>query len=480
MTPITKKTYSIQSQLLKSLLLGLPLLWLVITAISVWRLSHEINEINDTQITQLARYLIGISQDVNLHLTNPSDQPRILNLKNGLLSGDLGDAEEDYMGFAIWDQNGKLLIADENGQHFIFLPKQHGFLENASEYQELNPFSHAWRLFYVHDDATHHVIAIGQNLKSRQEIIYKSLAIQITPAVIGILLLIILTWSAVQRGFAPLKRISDMLTTRSPEDKTPLSVDVPLEIQPLVNALNGLFDKITDTLEREKRFTADASHELRSPLTAIKLQTDVLQQTILQANLTDSQTDALLSHCLQISQSNERANRLVEQLLILAKLAPQQGLDRQSFAPIDWLTLSDEVLSEVNRRAREKNSQLRREVIVAPAEVLPLAGNATLMSILLRNLLDNAIRYMPEHTTITLILDKDVIAVIDNGHGVAPADLARLSERFFRPAGQQEIGSGLGLSIVQRIAELHDLQIAMQNIEDNGSICGFKVSVFNR
>lgn len=478
MPNVTNNSVSIQRQLLKSLLIGLPIVWLVVTSVSVWRLSHEINEINDTQITQLARYLIAISQDVNLQRANAVSPPKILDLNHGLLSGDLGDAEEDYMGFAIWDQHGQLLIADEDGQQFTFLPTQHGFLEGASEYQELNPFSHSWRLFYAHNDTSHHVVAIGQNLKSRQEIIYKSLAIQIIPSLIGVLLLIMLTWLAVQRGFAPLKRISDLLTTRSLEDKNPLSVDVPVEVQPLVSALNDLFDKVADTLEREKRFTADASHELRSPLTAIKLQTDVLEQIILQSNLTDSQTDALLSHCLQIKHSNERANRLVEQLLILAKLAPKQEIDTQHFAHIDWLALSDEVLSEVNRHARQKNSQLRRKLLVAPAEVLPLAGNATLIGILLRNLLDNAIRYTPEHSTITLVLDHDAIYVIDNGQGVAPADLARLSERFFRPAGQQEIGSGLGLSIVQRIAQLHHLTIAMQNILVDGKICGFQVGIF--
>ena len=88
MTPATQKAYSIQRQLLNSLLIGLPIIWLSITLISVWRLSHEINEINDTQITQLARYLIGISQDVKLHLANPANAPKILNLENGLLSGD--------------------------------------------------------------------------------------------------------------------------------------------------------------------------------------------------------------------------------------------------------------------------------------------------------------------------------------------------------------------------------------------------------
>ena len=478
MTTATHPTYSIQRQLLKSLLIGLPILWLVITSISVWRLSHEINEINDTQITQLARYLIGISQEVDLQQNSQSNHAKIFNLKNGLLSGDLGEAEEGYMGFAIWDKQGKLLMADEDGQQFSFLPSHHGFLDNSLQYQELNPFSHSWRLFYVHDDATQHVVAIGQNLKSRQEIIYKSIAIQIVPSLVGVFLLVILTWLAVKKGFTPLRRISDSLAVREPEDKTPLGVNVPIEIQPLVTALNGLFHKVADTLEREKRFTADASHELRSPLTAIKLQTDVLQQTILQANLTDAQTDELLSHCQQISHSNERATRLVEQLLILAKLAPTQGLDSNTFEPIDWIKLSDEVLSDVNLHAREKNSQLRRNILVDSGEVLPLKGNATLMGLMLRNLLDNAIRYTPAHTVITLVLDRNVIKVIDTGQGVSANDLARLSERFFRPAGQQEIGSGLGLSIVRRIAQLHHLNIAMQNIEDNGKICGFKVSIF--
>lgn len=476
-------TYSIQKRLLTSLLLGLPLLWLIVTSISVWRLAHEINEINDTQITQLARYLIGISQAVDLTARDNEISPKIFNLKSDLLSGDLGEAEDDYMGFAVWDKRGKLLMADDNGRYFSFLPNHHGFLDNASKYQELNPFSHTWRLFYVHDAATQHVVAIGQNLKSRQEIIYKSLAIQLIPALIGIALLIVLTWVAVRRGFAPLNKISLALTRRDPQDKTPLSMAVPLEIQPLVQALNDLFDKVADALAREKRFTADASHELRSPLAAIKLQTDVLQQVLLHANLTDRQLDPLLNHVIKISGSADRASHLVEQLLILAKLAPQQGLDDAKFEKIDWMALSDEVLADVNRHAREKHSQLRRIVEIVEgvenetAPLLALTGNPVLIGLMLRNLLDNAIRYAPAHSLITLSLSSNAIKVIDTGNGVLEADLARLAERFYRPAGQNELGSGLGLSIVCRIAELHQLQVSMANVVDAGKIVGFEVTI---
>lgn len=166
---------------------------------------------------------------------------------------------------------------------------------------------------------------------------------------------------------------------------------------------------------------------------------------------------------------------MVEQLLVLAKLAPQQGLMADKLEPIDWLALSDRVLSQVNRNAREKHSQLKRDIISEP--ILPLQGNATLIELLIRNLLDNAIRYTPQGSIIRLQLETDKICVIDNGNGVKNEDLARLSERFFRPAGQTERGSGLGLSIVKRIAELHGLTVNMQNVIENNTVKGFQISL---
>lgn len=482
---VPSRPLSIQRQLLTTLLVGLPLLWLSLTSIVAWRLWHEISELNDTQITQLTRYLIGISQASRNDPARFGDTPEIFHLAGGEfvgdLGGDLGDSEDDYLGFAIWSSTGQLMLADDNGQHFRFFPNQQGFV--AADHgkqlrQVLNPFGHQWRLFYAKDTRTGRVIAVGQNYKSRQEVLYKSLTVQLIPALVGLVLFLVLVVVAVKRGFVPLNQVSRTLANRDPLDDKPLDVPVPSEIQPLVQALNALFIKVADTLAREQRFTADASHELRSPLTALKLQADVLSQQILQTGLSDAQEMALYQHSQKIQHGIERTEHLVEQLLTLAKLAPEQGLNPANIAPIDWLTLSDNVLSHVNRQAREKHSQLKRDIIpTTPEQILPLIGNATLLELLLRNLLDNAIRYTPAGSTIHLQLAQQAICVIDNGHGVTEADLARLTERFYRPAGQSVPGSGLGLSIVQRIAELHGLTLQVANVLDQGAIAGFAVTI---
>ena len=489
---------SIQQRLFISLLIGLPLLWLVTSSFIAWRLWHEINEMNDTQITQVVRYLMGISaddsdlkevdskdgipktgdsensdqedDDDDHHKQKSEQAAKIYNLKSKELSGDLGDAEDDYMGFAIWDKEGRLLMADENGQSFSFLPDQRGFIEEYnSAYQRLNPFSKRWRLFYAHDD--YHsddmhegrVIAIGQNLDSRREMIVEAMSVQVLPMLIGLLSLMILTIGLIRHGLMPLSQISAEVEQRKLQDDHPITADVPQEIQPLVTALNVLFVKVADTLAREQRFTADASHELRSPLAALKLQADLLQQQLLQLSGIENDSQ-LFYHTLKISDGIERATHLVDQLLVLAKIEPQQQLPPEQLERPDWLMLTDTVLSDVNRLAREKHIQLKRTVHCDnPADILPILINPVLFKLLIRNLLDNAIRYCPEGCQIELQLDTDSIKVVDNGLGVEPEQLARLSERFYRPAGQTQIGSGLGLSIANRIADLHNLTLAFAN-----------------
>ncbi len=483
---------SIQQRLLTSLLIGLPLLWVLTSSFIAWRLWHEINEMNDTQITQVARYLVGVTpkenKDKDDHEKDDSESrekhtAKIYNLDSKQLSGDLGNAKDDYMGFAIWDKKGRLVMADDNGQSFAFLPDQSGFLEEQdSAYQRLNPFSKRWRLFYVHDDHDDQhegrVIAVGQNLDSRQEMIVNAMSVQVLPMLIGLFAFMGLVVWLIRRGFMPLTQISGELEQRQPQDDSPITANVPKEIQPLVTALNVLFVKVADTLAREQRFTADASHELRSPLAALKLQADLLQQQILQLSGVEDDNQ-LFYHAQKISNGIERATHLVDQLLILAKIEPQQQLPPEQLENPDWLMLTDIVLSDVNRLAREKHIQLKRTVICdSPADILPILINPILFKLLIRNLLDNAIRYCPEGSLIELQLDTNTIRVIDNGLGVEPEQLTRLSERFYRPAGQSQLGSGLGLSIANRIAELHGLKLEFTNRSEPDT--GFIVTVRNK
>lgn len=523
---------SIQKRLLTYLLIGLPMLWLITSSITTWRLWHEIDEMNDTQIVQLARYIIETQRDIDLegeydlkqaatlnqtsealntadtdkeqtqseysehkrdkeedkdkhhdddehdhkkkkhHDEDDSKFAKIYTLNNTPLSieieGNLGNAKDDYIGFAIWDKSGRLLMADHNGQSFEFLADQQGFLEEHQHtYQRLNLFSKDWRLFYVHDDYANNkagrVIAVGQNLKSRRELIINTITVQLLPVLLGLLTFIGLVIWAVRQGFAPLRQISDELSARDLSDNRPIQADTPKEVQTLVNALNSLFIKVAEALEREQRFTADASHELRSPLTAIKLQIDLLKQQLLQYPNNENETQ-IFYHVQKISDGIDRANHLVEQLLTLAKLAPQQQLPEDQLQPADWIALTDEVLAEVNRSAREKFIQLKRHINSPDIHlILPIDINPTLFKIMLRNLLDNAIRYCPEHSTVEIQLNPDSIVIRDNGLGVTPENLTKISERFYRPAGQSQLGSGLGLSIVHQIAALHQLSVHFAN-----------------
>lgn len=523
---------SIQKRLLTYLLIGLPMLWLITSSITTWRLWHEIDEMNDTQIVQLARYIIETQRDIDLegeydlkqaatlnqtsealnttdtdkeqtqsdysehkrdkeedkdkhhdddkhdrkkkkhHDEDDSKFAKIYTLNNTPLSieieGNLGNAKDDYIGFAIWDKSGRLLMADHNGQSFEFLADQQGFLEEHQHtYQRLNLFSKDWRLFYVHDDYANNkagrVIAVGQNLKSRRELIINAITVQLLPVFLGLLTFIGLVIWAVRQGFAPLRQISDELSARDLSDNRPIQADTPKEVQTLVNALNSLFIKVAETLEREQRFTADASHELRSPLTAMKLQIDLLKQQLLQYPNNENEAQ-IFYHVQKISDGIDRANHLVEQLLTLAKLAPQQQLPEDQLQPADWIALTDEVLAEVNRSAREKFIQLKRHINGPDIRlILPIDINPTLFKIMLRNLLDNAIRYCPEHSTVEIQLNPDSIVIRDNGLGVTPENLTKISERFYRPAGQSQLGSGLGLSIVHQIAALHQLSVHFAN-----------------
>ena len=340
-----------------------------------------------------------------------------------------------------------------------------------SAYQRLNPFSRQWRLFYIHDDGLRHhegrVIAVGQNLKVRREMIAHTLQVQILPMFIGLLAFLGLVVWSVRRGFAPLTQISQTLSSHQLQDDSPIVVRSSLRSSAVSDGLNELFVKVADTLEREQRFTADASHELRSPLTALKLQIDLLQQKLIEQQIlqpkTNSIDDDIIYHTQRISEGIDRANHLVEQLLILAKLAPQQQLPKSELQRVDWLSLTDEVLAGCNRQAREKSIQLKRLVECESAEdILPIEVNPTLFKLLLRNLIDNAIRYDPKAVSL-IQLTPNSIKVIDNGFGAPPDQIHRLSERFYRPAGQSQRGSGLGLSIVHQIAELHGLQLQISN-----------------
>jgi two-component system sensor histidine kinase QseC len=265
-------------------------------------------------------------------------------------------------------------------------------------------------------------------------------------------LLALAAWWAVYSGVAPLRRLGEKLAMRQPQSLHPVVLaGAPSEMTPMLDELNGLFARIAELMESERRFTADAAHELRTPIAAIRTQAQV---ALGEADF------GLRRHALQSTlEGCDRATRLVEQLLTLSRLeagaAPQLG-------HLDLAALVRSVLAEQAIHALHKQQTLELDV---PPDACSVAGDATLLAVLVRNLIDNAVRYSPREATIKVAVTRSEsavqLSVQDSGPGIAEADRARIGERFFRVLGSGQGGSGLGWSIVRRIATVHGAEVRL-------------------
>ena len=426
---------SIRRRLLAYLSGGLLALWLATALASAAVALHEINEIADSQMSQLARSLMHVSP-----AGSAADLPPA------------GGAESSNNGFAIWAKHGTLQLADRYGREIPFQTAS-GFYNNRAAWQ-----GNAWRYLYLHDEHSGRTVAVSQRWKERLSTLTNALWVQLALTFLSLPLLLWLIARGIRRGLMPLDLLAGELGARNAQSLQPVSEKVPAETLPLVQSLNALLARVAESLAREQRFTADAAHELRSPLAALKVQAEVLAMS--------SDEAEQQHHLANIHESIDRANRLTEQLLTLARLDPIQALpDAQ---PIDWQHTAHQALQSVNLQAREKRVQLKLECACGFGQVFPPQGNEMLLQLMLRNLLDNAIRYSPPNSHVTLTLAANGLSVCDEGPGIAAEHLPRIRERFYRLPGQSQQGSGLGLSIVERIADLHGLRLDLVNADERG------------
>ncbi|MEY4762615.1 MAG: hypothetical protein RLZZ200_2471 [Pseudomonadota bacterium] len=315
-----------------------------------------------------------------------------------------------------------------------------------------------WRAFAVWN-ATHTVqVQLVQSPHLRQSLASETLVHLVTTILVLLLLAgLALRW-ILARTVKLVARIANAVAQRSPDDATPfIDPGAPAEVRPLLSALNGLLDRVGAKLASEQRFTADASHELRTPLAAIKTNAQAL------VGARNDEERALASSGLL--SSVDRCARVVDQLLALAR-ADAKGLtdrSRQAVTSLDELARAQvwELAEAASRRA-----------IALSLDAVPVSvkGDFSLLSILLRNLVDNAIRYTPVGGAVRVVVsDEDgcpVLSVTDSGPGIPRASREQVFERFFRLPGNSESGSGLGLSIVSRIATLHGATVSVGTAQD--------------
>jgi two-component system OmpR family sensor kinase len=273
-------------------------------------------------------------------------------------------------------------------------------------------------------------------------------------------------WWLINRSLAPVERMRRQVAGRVADDLSPLpDAGLPEEVLPLVSELNLLFGRVRLAFAAQKNFVADAAHELRSPLTALKLQAQALRRT-----QDDAGREAAIA---RLNEGIDRAIQLVGQLLVLAREEGERGATPQ-WQRIDLQDLARQVVADVLPQAQAK----RIDLGLATSDPVWVEGQPEPLHILLRNLLENAVKYSPEggqvDISLTMQEGKSCLAVEDGGPGIHEAERQRVFDRFYRTADTNAAGSGLGLAIVKAIAIRHGARVHLDRSERLG---GLKVEV---
>ena len=422
---------SLQRRLLLYLLVCAPVVWGVALLASAHRARHEVNELFDTQIIRLAL-------QVQATLVSAAAPGQMLHAPPSAGEADLRD-----LAIAVWNRQGQLLLVDREG---VQLPRR----ADASGFVDMQLGGESWRVYYLQAPNGEWLVAAGQRGDERNELVRDLVAGQLIPWLLVLpVLLLAMAW-AVKRALQPVRMLTRELRGRNADDLRPVPVtQAPQELQPMLQAMNGLFSRIESTLERERRFTADAAHELRTPLAVLRAQWDVLKRSSGEAERTQA--------AARLDAGMDRMDRLVTQMLALSRLEATERLPQAT--ELQWEPIVEQAVNDVLPLAERRRIELDCEWPDADTPALPVRGDNALMSVLLRNLLDNAVRYAPEGSTVRLRFGGGTLQVENDGPPLAPLMRAHLGERFRRIDGQSESGSGLGVSIVQRIAALHGLAL---------------------
>ena len=418
---------SIRQRLLLGLLVGLSLV-LGIAGYATYRQARaEVNALFDYQLQQAALAL------------------RRQNLLALAISGEAGEGEGDLL-VQIWDRGGGLLYVSRQDWELPFAT-QPGFADLLWRDQR-------WRLFALY--AGHRIVQVAQPARVRLRMSADIALRNLAPFLLLLPGMALVIWFGVGAGLRPLHRVASEIQQRRPGALEPVAAErLPAEITPLVHALNDLLARLAHTLDAQRQFVADAAHELRTPLTAVRLQAEMAQRATDPAERAET-LDQLRTGLL-------RASHLVEQLLAMARLdaAPTTGPVER----VDLLNLAKRVVAEFTPSADDR----RLDLGLLPSDAASVAGNPGEVRTLLGNLVENALRYTPADgrvdVQIQLVGNEAVLTVSDTGPGIPAAEQARVFDRFYRGADTVAPGGGLGLAIVQRIADRHRASIRLEDAE---------------
>jgi len=302
------------------------------------------------------------------------------------------------------------------------------------------------------------LVQVGETLEKRVDLANQIIKGVILPEFIILPIALALIWFALSRGLKPLVELQQHIRARRTDDLSPIdSSHVPEEIAPLVGSLNYMLERVSQSIRMQKRFIADAAHQMKTPLAGMRTQSELaLRQT---------SAEEIHRSLEQLAKSSESATRLVNQLLALAR-AENQSPQASPFLPIELSELARSVVQDWVQLSFTRRIDLGFE---QPGYPLMVEGNPTMLRELLGNLIDNALRYTPAGGAVTVRVRGDherrlaIMEVEDTGPGIAPSERGQVFERFYRILGSHTQGSGLGLAIVREIALQHGAEVEIYN-----------------
>jgi two-component system sensor histidine kinase QseC len=422
-------------------------IWAITGVLSYYQARREAEEFLDGHLALSARTLLAVARQ---------DSGRVGERMAGLdaLRRQPRGIYEPTLEFQIGRGDGSLLFRSGNAPA---LP-----LRGMSGFHDIERDGQAWRLYNLAPAEGDLRVQVAQAMDLRERAALEVAIQTILPVGAFLPLLLLLLYLSIRRGLKPLDELADEVSARTQDNLAALTNrTAPREAMPLVAAINRLLFRLGLTLENERRFTADAAHELRTPLAGVKTQAQVALL---------SRDEAAREHALrQLLAGADRACRLVDQLLRLARLDPLASL--RDTRPVDLAEFAEATVAERLDDAIAGGHVLELQVEAGP---LWVQGDADLLAVALRNLVDNALRHTPAGCRVTVRVEvaegHAQLSVLDDGPGVPDAELPRLGQRFHRGPAARAEGSGLGLAIVRRIAELHGAILEFQLAPAGGLI----------
>lgn len=412
-------------------------LWLATGAWLVQRTAHETGEMFDRELQRTAASVLAVIaaapdrgqplREARLHPPDNGQRPEIV----------------------VRGQDGRVLLGAST------LPAEPSGIRE-SPFRTLRRDGESWRVYQTWDASHQYWIQVAAPLHDREQLLAAHVRGLLIPLAALLLLLPLVLWLGLHSGLKPLRQVSRVIASRPVQTPTLTRDDVPRELLQLTSALDALVASLDQALARERRFTADAAHELRHPLSVLRMELDLAAVAE-----SDASRDA---HLQRARDGLVRMERLVTQLLTLARV---ESLDRLDDAgPLDAAALAREVVAEAGERAAPRGVSLSLQA--EPAWVRASPG---LLEIALRNLIDNAIVHGKPRGEVSVAVSRQggavELAVEDDGPGITKEQAGRLGERFL--PGQGSRGSGLGWSIVQAIAALHDGTLALSRSTAGGT-----------